>query len=79
MNYKESFYDALAKWLRDYYELDAVRVTNFKEDVESGGYCETCWYDETVVYVDFLNSKGIETSYRYYGSMADLIRELCNE
>lgn len=51
MSFKESFYAAFLSILKEY-GLDAVEVTNVKEETDSGGYCETCWYETQVVEVN---------------------------
>lgn len=75
MSFKESFYAAFLSILKEY-GFDAVEVTNVEETTESGGYCETCWYETQVVEVTYVDSNGIESSYTISDNLSDLINRL---
>lgn len=66
----------------------AVKITEWEEDEQSGGYCETCHYTETVVVVSFncdeCGTKDHFMSYSHHswtwsGGLAELMRELVRE
>lgn len=44
---------------------------SFEDDIQYGGYCETCSYEDYVVRVS--DGKVMET---YYGSMGEIIRAM---
>jgi hypothetical protein len=72
------FYGAIAKWLREgeYRGYDVAEIISVEQEERSGGYCETCWYEEIVVEIQYKDSHGDVNSYTYYGNMAELMREL---
>lgn len=78
MSFKESFYNAFLKVLKDY-DYDAVEVTRVEEDTESGGYCETCRYETQVVRVTYVDSKGTTTNAILSENLSDLINRLVKE
>lgn len=55
--------------------LNATEVTGFEEDTEYDGYCETCFYEYTVVRIQYTDSQG-QHEYTYRGYFSELIREL---
>jgi hypothetical protein len=66
----------------------AVEITDWDQDTRSGGYCETCRYDETIVEVtfkcDMCDVKGhvmtyAEHSWVYSGDLGELMRMLVDE
>lgn len=67
---------ALANYMSANYGLDVARVVNFYDSTESGGYCETCYYEYAVFTVDYVDSKDERKTWTYRGSFAELIREL---
>jgi C4-type Zn-finger protein len=76
--WKESFYEALAEYIRDnaYGSRDVAKVTSFEEETIESGYCETCYYESTEVWVYYEDSDGKAKKYEYYGNMAEFIRAL---
>lgn len=56
--------------------LPAVEVTSFEEDKRNDGYCETCYYEYTVVEIYYRDEDNKSKMYVYSGNFADLIREL---
>ncbi|AXH49237.1 hypothetical protein HWB76_gp165 [Streptomyces phage Blueeyedbeauty] len=74
--WKERFNEALAAMLREEYDLDAVKVVSFEDTEQSGGYCETCYYEYIECVIKYENSKGETEEYRYYGSFAELVGSL---
>jgi hypothetical protein len=78
MSWKEGFYAALLKFLRE--ELgksDAVEVTGFHSEREERGYCETCAYSTTVIVINYRTEGGrfVETA-EWEGEFAELISRL---
>lgn len=68
--------EAMDAWgrgfLREYgYEVADDAEISFEDDMQSSGYCETCYYEEYVVRVSDGNNTGT-----YYGGMGALIRSM---
>ena len=76
MTWQENMYAAIAQMLREHYRIDAVEVTGFEDYTASGGYCETCWYEETRCLITYKDSDGNSQTFDYYDSFADLIGAL---
>jgi len=55
---------------------DAIRVESYEEKELSDGYCETCYYEYTVVIINYITSTGVRDEYEYYGPFSELIQEL---
>ena len=72
---KDKICEALGKYL-ERNEFEIKKVIDFEEEKKNDGYCETCWYEYTVVVITYLNKKGKEKTYTYSGFFSDLIREL---
>lgn len=73
MSWKEKMYEALAGYMRDSYGTDAVKVIDFEDRTEYGGYCETCAYETTVCEITYIDSKGKTQKYTYWGPFSELI------
>lgn len=58
------------------YGVDAVKVVDFTEEQRMDGFCETCYYEWTVVEIKYLDGSGNPDTYEWSGDFADLIREL---
>lgn len=71
-----NFNIAVGAWLRSTLGLDAANVVSVTQETEEGGSCETCWYEYIVVNILYLDSKGREQAYSYYGEMSTLVNEL---
>jgi hypothetical protein len=57
--------------------IEAQEVTSVEQDTVSSGYCETCWYEEIVLEISYIEKgTGRSRLYTYYGNMASLISEL---
>lgn len=54
----------------------AVEILDFREETYSDGYCETCWYEYTVVEIDYRTADGTRKTYVYGDDFADLVRDL---
>lgn len=79
MSFKENFYGAFLGLIKENYDSDAVEVTDVKEETESGGYCQTCWYETQVVEVHYINSNGAELTQTISENLSDLINRLVKE
>lgn len=79
LSFKDSFYGAFLALIKENYDSDAVEVTDVKEETESGGYCETCWYDTQVVEVHYVNGNGAELTQTISENLSDLINRLVKE
>lgn len=75
----ENFYACIAGYLREEYGRDVSTVVNVEETTESGGYCETCWYEETVLYIEYRDSNGGLQDTTIYESFATLLRSLTHD
>lgn len=73
---QDGFYGAVAKWLREYGFGDVREVLDVQQDERSGGYCETCWYEEIVVEITYTDSEGERQTHTFYGDMGEFMREL---
>lgn len=71
----DSLLDAMGDFIRrEGYEVAVV--TGYEEFDYSTGYCETCYYEEVRLRIDYQRHDGTEYEYEYYGDFADFIREL---
>lgn len=55
---------------------NAIRVDSYEEKELSTGYCETCYYEYTVVVIKYITSTGVRDEHEYYGPFSELIQEL---
>lgn len=74
--WKERLKDALAEMMREEYTLDCVEVLEFEDDTESSGFCDTCYYEQAVVRVKYIDSDGDTQFYTYRGSFSELMGSL---
>lgn len=74
--WKKRMYESLAEMLREEYNLDAVEVTEFEDYTYSGGFCESCYYEDTRCKITYVDSYGGTQEYDYYGSFAELVGSL---
>lgn len=75
MSFTGTFYEASKRYLVSI-DLDAVEVTNVDQATESGGYCDTCWYEYAVIEISYKDSSGKLRSHTYSGDLGEFIREL---
>lgn len=56
----------------------AVEVVSWDEDIEVGGYCNTCFYEDKVVRINYRDKKKSKVLriWTYRGSFGDLISAL---
>lgn len=78
MPIKKAIYGSALVMLKNFGIHDAIEVTAFDETTQSGGYCETCYYEETIVEITYVSETGVVKLYTYYGKFSDLINELDN-
>lgn len=62
-------------WLIQNHGIAVDEVLSYEEENYSSGYCETCYYEEVRVNIEYLEG-GLRRSYTHYGSFGDLIKEL---
>jgi hypothetical protein len=55
---------------------NVIRVEDWEEAERNDGYCETCYYEYTVVVIRYITETGVRDEFEYYGSFAELIQEL---
>lgn len=75
MSFEDAIKDAMVGMLKNR-GMDAVRVNSYKEEERYDGFCETCYYNWTVVFITYITSKGEIDEYEYYGEFSELIQEL---
>lgn len=78
MSVTKAIYGAALRMLRTYGVNDAIEVTSFEEATQSGGYCETCYYEETVVEITYITETGVVKLFTFYGTFSELINALDN-
>lgn len=87
MTWMDEFKADLLKVVQDE-EPRAVEITGWEQDTRSGGMCETCGYDETIVEVTFkcdrCDEKGhfmtyADHTWTYRGDLGELMRMLVDE
>ena len=54
----------------------AVEIRDFRQVTRSSGYCGTCYYEYTVVAVEYRTESGDVREYVYGDDFADLIQTL---
>lgn len=62
--------------MHDFESDPAVEILDFREETVNDGYCETCWYEYTVVEIDFISQSGERGTFVYGDDFADLVKEL---
>lgn len=80
----ELFNEAVIRWLTEVPKYGTVppvpdgvkKVLSFEEEKYSGGYCESCAYEETVVEIRYINDDDKQSMYVYRGYFSELLREL---
>lgn len=75
-NFEETFRGLLARYMRENHFLDVVTVLSYEQETRGGGYCETCYYEEIVIEVCYVDSDGATCRKDIYGDMGELIRDL---
>lgn len=76
MSVQDSLKEALATMLREEYNIDAVKVIDWADEIERSGYCETCYYEEQVVNITYVDSDGDSHLWTYCGMFSGLMRLL---
>lgn len=74
-----SLNDALIRLIKDYTGDTAVEIVSYNETEQSSGYCETCYYEETIMMVVYKNADGNLTNFVYNDDFGGLIRELTRQ
>ncbi len=72
---KNSLYTALLEFVQRNGNPKAEYVTGFEDDIEHGGYCETCSYEYIVVRIAF-SENGVTKEFVYRSTFAELMQEL---
>lgn len=73
-NISNLLHQALVAWLNKR-GIAAVEVTGLEQDTRTGGYCESCYYEEVVIQVTYRTAEDAGV-FEYRGDMGELIREL---
>jgi len=73
----DSLTAALTKYMQDRHEYwDVAEVVDFREETRSSGYCDTCYYEEVVIEVTYVDSTGEMHRDDIHDNFAGLMREL---
>lgn len=75
MSFEDAIKASMASLLQSY-GIDAVRVNSYEEEERMDGFCDTCYYEWTVVVINYIDSKGVIADYNFRGDFGDLINEL---
>jgi hypothetical protein len=75
MSVEQAIKNAMLVMLRNR-GISAIEVTKFEEQERNDGYCETCWYEYTVVVINYITETGVTKTYEYQGQFSELIQEL---
>lgn len=74
---KRSLLGAMTRYLMDETSLtDVVKVTDFVESQEQGGYCDTCWDSWTQVAMTYDRIGGGTGTYTYYGTLYEFMTSI---
>lgn len=74
MSFKDNLLEAMTNRLDEmtYFDLNGRKVVDYTEREDSDGYCETCYYEYTVIEYEFDDG----SSYKETTSFSELIKEL---
>ena len=67
---------AILEYLKDNIDPHAVELVSWNEEMQSDGYCETCYYEYIAVTFVYKDKDDKTLNYEYYGTLAELIRAL---
>lgn len=67
----DRFHGFIADYLREKDDLSIQEVRSVEEVTRTGGYCETCYYEELVLEIYYIDLDGNNRTYDYYGSLAE--------
>ncbi|AWN04467.1 hypothetical protein PBI_GRAYSON_127 [Rhodococcus phage Grayson] len=79
MSWKEAFNADVKKYLAERQwnpVTDVAEILRVYDDTESGGYCETCYYEEEVVIVEYINEAGEHLTKTINLSMREFMESL---
>lgn len=71
MSWKEAFYEDVKTYLNN---ENVVKIIDVDERTQSGGYCESCYYEEQVVVVTYLDRNGDKKETTEYFTMSDFMK-----
>lgn len=73
-DFKVRMYEEVRKYL-DFPET--YKVVSVVEDVQTGGYCETCYYEDHVLLVEYVDEKG-NSGFKtlYFETIGEFIKAL---
>jgi hypothetical protein len=77
--WKDAFHEDVKKYLAERQwspVTDVAEILRVYDDTESGGYCETCYYEEEVVIVEYINEAGEELTKTIDLSMREFMESL---
>ena len=75
-NLNESFKSSLLAFVSEAAGDNVTDIITYEEDTAGDGYCETCYFEWTVVDVTYKNDDGDVKSYQYRGDFMELVNEL---
>lgn len=77
MAWQDEMKKSMAKMVEAYTSDSDVEVIKWEEDIEYGGYCNTCFYESAIMRITY--TRGADDKvlvYTYDGSFSDLIQTL---
>ncbi|ALH46906.1 hypothetical protein AVU87_gp39 [Mycobacterium phage Theia] len=77
--FEASFKEAFKKLLIEEGVQDVDEVVSVEEDTYYSGYCETCYYEEQIVRVHYLDTHGAAQSHAIWDTLSNLINDLLKE
>jgi C4-type Zn-finger protein len=77
--FNEALLESMLEMIQKNYP-NAKKVVAYEEVEKSTGYCDSCYYEYTEVYIQYLTEENTEPkTYNYSGDFGELIRELTND
>ena len=70
------FKEALKIYVEENTGSSVKEILSFTDKVESGGYCETCRYTNTFIFITYLTEENEYKEFRGYESFSELLERL---
>lgn len=73
---EELQHEAVTRWAKAKYKLHDEAVVKVEQVTVSGGYCETCWYEEEEWHVLLKEDNSWRRIDNFYDDYASIVREI---
>ena len=73
---EELQHEAVTRWAKARFKLPDDAVVKVEQVTVSGGYCETCWYEDEEWHVLMKDGNGWKRVYNFYDDYASIVREI---